>query len=41
MQVLDRAGDPLAYNRGVRGHDLREIERHIYKNHANAKKSIS
>jgi hypothetical protein len=24
----------LAYNRGVRAHDLREVERHIYENHA-------
>ena len=30
----------LAHNRGVRGHDLREIERHIYENHAILKRAF-
>lgn len=31
----------LAYNRGVYGSDLREIERHVYENHAMLRKSFN
>ena len=30
----------LAYNRGVRGHELREIERLVYENHATLRKAF-
>lgn len=30
----------LAYNRGVRGHELRQIERLVYENHATLRKAF-